>query len=141
MIINGFIDLRIGGQGLNLNEITQTLSIRPDHAYKKGDMVFSKITKTETVHKEDSWIAGVKVEEGGSLEKATVRFLEKLRPNSDYLKMLASSFDVILWLSLYPDNEQMNVHLSPSIIAQVYEMGISIDVEAAFLKQIYEGNY
>jgi hypothetical protein len=127
---------------LNLQEITDQLKLIPDRAYKTGDVfIDEKYGAKKTVYQEDCWITGIKSEEGEPVEDTVARFLDKLRPYSIYLKELSSSCDVTLWLSLYPDNEQMNVHLSRKIIAQAYEMGISIDVGAMFLKQYYEGRY
>jgi hypothetical protein len=140
LTMNAFINLRISGVGLDLQKITRSLLLEPDGSYKKGDVVISNITGKETVHKEDSWIAGIETQGKKSVEDAVVSFLETLEPHSAYLKELSSSFDVTLWLSLYPEYEQMNVHLSHSVIAQAYEMGVSIGVSAMFLKDFYEGN-
>jgi len=82
-----------------------------------------------------------KTVEGETPEDALFRFLEMLHPHGDYIKKLSSSFDVTLWLSLYPDNEQMNFHFSHDTISRVCDMGISIDCSAMFLNQIYEGRY
>ena len=141
MGIRGFLTLRISGDGLSNEETSKKLGVKSDTFNKKGEKHFNKITKTSIIYPEDCWYAGVEIEEEDSFEEVVVCFLKKLQPSAGYLKELSSSFDVTLWLDMYPDNEQMNVHLSNDIISIVSEMGITIDVGAMFLKQFYEGNY
>ena len=138
MRTRGFIDLVIRGIGLCNDEISTRLDMTPNRFNKKGDTHKDKYTNKTTIYSEDSWYAGIEIKQGESPEDALTRFVDILHPHSDYIKSLSTSFDVILWLSLYPDDEQMNVHLSPSMISRICDMCISIDVSAMFLKQIYE---
>ena len=137
--MNAFIDLRISGQGLNHAEITSQIKVTPNHTFKKGDVVLSKVTGEETIHKEDTWIAGVECCscDGESIEQALAGFLEKILPSAKYLSELACRHSITLWVSAYPEAEQINLHLSNKVIHILFEMGIALDFNVLFLKEFY----
>ena len=139
--MSDFIDLRISGMGLDLQDITKNLSMKPAFSSKKGDVIFNKATGTETIHKEDSWIVGVETAPGASIEQTIEKFLKQLIPAASYLKDLAAKFEVTVWVSTFPETEQINVHLSPQAINDIHEIGASFDCSVKFLKQFYDGTY
>ena len=137
--MSNFIDLRISGIGLDFQEITRNLSMKPNYSYKKGDVVFSKVPGIETIHKEDLWIAGIEIAAGKTIEQTLAQFLKQLIPAARYLKKLAIKYEVTVWVSAYPETEQINVHLSPQVIHDINEIGASFDCGVMFLKQFYDG--
>jgi hypothetical protein len=142
MQCKSFINLRISGLGLNLPEITDQLKIAPSHAYKKGDIYYSKkpIVK-EIIYQEDCWISGTENQPDDAVEQAIDGFLEKLLPSSIFLKELARKHNVTIWISAYPDSEQANIHLSSQTINALSEIGATLDCSMALLKDFYDGTY
>lgn len=137
-----FINLRISGEGLNLQEITARLEMSPDYAYKKGDVFIDHKHGGQTiVYQEDCWIAGIESIPKESIGQSIERFLELLKPVSGYLKELAQRSQITVWASIYPENEQMNIHLSSTTIAILHSIGVSFDGSVMFLKQFYDGTY
>ena len=106
------MDLRITGIGLNLLEITNYLGINPDYAYKKGDTyIDQKHGGKEIIYQEDCWIVGIENHHGESLAQTVDRFLDSLLQSAVYLNKLSKEFRVTIWISAYPENEQINLHL------------------------------
>ena len=139
---NGFIKLRIVGQNLKLEEITEKLSQLPSFTYRKGDRYTPKYgEKKAIVYKEDCWLLTLEKDESQTFDDAINEFLSKLKNSTDYLKELSSNFDVTLWISAYPDEEQSNIHLSPDTLKLIANMGISVDLNNLFLKEFYDGTY
>ena len=142
MDLDGFVKLRIAGDGLNFCEITDTLGVLPDFSYRKGDTYVDKFrTGRVIIYDEDCWLAEVKKSDNETVEECIEKFVLKLYHAVNYLKMLASRFDVTLWISLYPNSEQANFRLSRKTVCALSEMGISVDFDIAFLKEFYDGTY
>ena len=140
--MKGFVDIRISGDALNFQEITESLGITPSHICKKGDTHVSKIIKGQTtIYKEDCWISGGETENDEIVEHCIERFVSSILPASDYLKELSNNYVITLWVSTYPESEQTNIHLSKTAIKALSEMGMSLDCSSAFLKDFYDGTY
>lgn len=139
---NGFIKLRIVGQNLKLEEITEKLSQLPSFTYRKGDSHTPKYGKEKAIiYKEDCWLLELEKDENHTFDDMINKFLSNFKNSTDYLKELSSKFDVTLWVSAYPDEEQSNIHLSPNTLKLIADIGISVDFNILFLKEFYDGTY
>lgn len=137
-----FVKIRVSGTGVNIEELTERLEIEPIRSYHKGDsFVPAKTVKKPGIYEEDCWIAGIESKKNETVENCVSRFLEILLPHSNYLSKLAQQHNITLWVSAYPDNEQMNFHLSESCMKKLLKIGAALDLSSAFLKDFYEGNY
>lgn len=140
--MNNFINLRISGFGLDLQEISNQIGMIPHCAYKKGDIfVDKKRDGKEVIYQEDCWIAGTETFPNETIEQALERFLKQIIPVSNYVNNLAKKNEVTIWISAYPDDEQTNIHLSVETIRALCEIGVSFDCSTLFLKQFYDGTY
>ena len=139
--MTGFLKLWIGGEGLRLDEITSILKIQPTYSYKKGDTHYDKYTKKTITYVEDCWMFAKKEIETEQLEQEMLRFIALFENNTEYIKSLAKKFKVFLWLSVYPESEQYNVHLSHKVVEAIYKLGVPIDIEVADLRAFYDGTY
>ena len=140
--MSDFVDIRISGIDLNLDEITSRLAMNPDYAYKKGDTCLDyKYGGTKIVYSEDCWITAYKPKEKTPVEKQLEEFVNVLADSSDYLQELASKHDVTIWISMYPDNEQVNLHISTPTIKTLARIGASLDCSTAYLKSFHDGLY
>lgn len=142
MDIRTFIDLRISGIGLDIQGVSDGLKMLPDKSYTKGDIFIDhKHGGKETVYEEDCWIMGIESVDEESAEQLVNRFLAMLLPSADYLKKIATIHNATIWLSVFPDGEQLSIHLSEYAISKIHELGVSFDYTVMFLKQLYDGNY
>ena len=135
-----FINLRISGIGLNLEEITQKLKTDPNTSFKKGDTSIGR-HKEIIMHTEDYWIYGEKFDEDVSIDEMTKQFVVKYLPCKNYIKELAEQFNITLWVSLYLEDIQFNVHLSAENLKSITELGVTLDITFMYLRDFYEGNY
>ena len=137
-----YIDLRISGSGLNLQEITDQLSMTPDYAYKKGDTYIDcKHDGKITVYEEDCWITGYNADGNKNLCENIEDFLRKLESSSTYIKRLAETNDVTIWVTAHLDSEQANIHFTLPTINSLSKIGATLDCNVAFLKDFYSGDY
>lgn len=140
--MKSFINLRISGQGLNLEEITQKLKSVPDRTYKRGDIfVDQKHGGKKVIYQEDCWILGYEPDENTSFEEELEYFVTKFKNASAYLKSLAEEHNITIWISTYPDCEQANTHISFPTINILNEIGATLDCSVTFLKEFYDGTY
>ena len=139
---NEFIKLRITGQNLNLEEITEKLSHKPSFTYRKGDSYIPKYAdKKPIMYKEDCWLLEVEKDVTQTLDDTIIKFVSNFTDKTGYLQELSGEYDVTLWVSAYPDEEQSNIHLSPDTLKVIADMGISVDFNILFLKDFYEETY
>ena len=144
-----FVRLRIIGEGLNLQEITDKIGIAPDTSYKKDEERIINVLRREekVIYKEDGWIAETgtkynkKHEPIESIESVIDRFMKMLCPATEYIRELSSKAAITFWIDGYPDSEQQNVHISKEVIKNLFDMGITLDCSMAFLKPFYDGTH
>lgn len=142
MCVNAFVDLQISGLGLSLQEITARLSISPEHSAKKGDVfVNQKYGGKTTIYPEDFWIVGTKMQPDETVLQMLERFLFSLMPASSYLKDLSSEFNVTVWVSTYPETDQINIHLPQNVVRMLHDLGVNFDYSVSYLKEFYDGTY
>lgn len=138
---NWFVKLKISGHGLNIEEITKKLKQEPDYKFYEGESYTSKYDNTPITYKEDCWIKGTEKKGDETVENTIERFLSDYTHSASYLQELAGKFNVILCISVYPDEEQSSIHLSTKVLKLISDMGMSIDFDASFLKKFYDGSY
>ena len=139
---NGFIKLRIAGQNLNFEEITQKLSQQPSFIYRKGDCYTPKFgDKQPIIYEEDCWIFEVEKQEDETFDDMLYAFLIRFIKSKEYIKELSDNFDATLWVSVYPDGEQSNIHLEKKTLKILSDMGLVVDLDIMFLKDFYDGTY
>ena len=138
----GFVKLRITGQDLNLEQINNELSQQPSFTYRKGDTYTPKFgDKQPIIYKEDCWLFEVEKQEDETIDATVYRFLTKFEKSKEYLNKLSQKAELTLWVSVYPDNEQSNIHLENKTLKLLADIGLVVDFDIMFLKDFYEGTY
>jgi hypothetical protein len=138
MKIGAYLYFKIIGENLNFDEINSTLNILPSNIYRKGDVFKNRFV--DVVTQEDCWSANYEIPEIQSLEDAMLSFIQPYIIQQKYITNLSKKYDVKLWISLYPDNNQMNINLSKKIITALYDLKIELEITAAYLSEFYDGN-
>ena len=138
----GFVKLRITGQDLNLEQINNELSQQPSFTYRKGDTYTPKFgDKQPIIYKEDCWLFEVEKQEDETIDATVYSFLTKFEKSKEYLNKLSQKAELTLWVSVYPDNEQSNIHLENKTLKLLADIGLVVDFDIMFLKDFYDATY
>ena len=137
-----YIALRISGLEMSHDEITAQLKIASPKISKKGEIVNNKKYKLPpTIVQEDSWMSGFEPYEHTKPQDALEDFVMRFKPSFAYLKSLSKKYSVTVWVSLCPEKEQFNMHVTSKAIKALNEMGATLDCTMMFLQAFYEGDY
>lgn len=112
-----FVDFRISGKNIDLENISKTLDIIPEYSYKK-----------EGIHNEDFWIASIKIRNQDETEEKMLDFIDLFYKNKDYIMQILDMYNITLWITVCQNTNQYNVHFSKNMLDKISEMGIDIDV-------------
>lgn len=135
-----FVKLKITGQSLNFEEIIQELSQRPSFTYRKGDCYTPKFgDKQPIIYKEDCLIFETEKQESETLDDMVYNFLTGFTKLKECRNKLFLNAEVLLWVSVYPDDEQSNIHLENKTLNLLADMGLGVDFDIMFLKDFYDG--
>lgn len=132
-----FIKLRISGENIDLDKISNTLSITPKFMFKKGDVNYNKITKEPVTYSEDCWIAETEVEHEKETEEKAAEFIDMLYENKTAIRQLSAIHHVTLWITLYQETSQYNLHFSKETLSKINELGIELDINCMQLQEFY----
>lgn len=131
-----YISLRIAGEKLDFDSISCTLEMENPMCHKKGDI--HEYNGEKHVFKEDIWQVRTEVENDKYLEKAIEKFISHMDKHSSYINKLSLDNDISFWVTIYPEDVQLNLRLSNSIIKKLYEMGITFDLSIMNLNEFYK---
>ena len=134
----GSITLRINGEKLDLENISKQLNMEPRYACHSGSKYYDKYEKSEKLYSEDIWLFSMDMTDDESIDCAINKFVDLFIRFSDFL---AQQESVTIWISLYPETEQFNIHVSKCSISKLCKLGIDFDIEIAHLQTIYDGTY
>jgi hypothetical protein len=132
-----FVSLRISGKYIDLEEITKTLNVSPKHAYKSGDIHNDKYNNQTIEYTEDCWIANIEVENTEETEGKILEFVDILYKSRKYIEKLARENTITLWISIYLDDIQYNLHFSRAVLSRICEMRIDVDITSMQLDKFY----
>lgn len=132
-----FIDFIVSGQNINLDKITSITNVIPKYLHKKGDIYCDKYTKKSITYSENCWIANIEVDNFDEIEKKTHEFVDLFYKNKEYIKQLLNECTVTLWITLYQETNQYNLHFSRETLSKIVELGIGVDITIMQLQEFY----
>ncbi|MHB1453860.1 MAG: DUF4279 domain-containing protein [Saccharofermentanales bacterium] len=138
MHISGYIYLRISGESLDFDEISKMLNILPKNAYKKGDRKVLDNSE-EITYKEDCWLAEYGISAKTEISLAINGFLSQFQKGHDYLRDISKRNEITLWISVYPNDIQANIHFPNHIVKMISDIGIDMDISMTYLEDFYAG--
>lgn len=130
-----FFSIRITGNNLDFNSISEKLEIRNAVCHKKGISVLQN--DEEIVFDEDIWESKIEIKDDESLQNEIDKYVEQLGKHSEYIKELSLTNEISLWLTVYPDNYQLNFRLSKKTIGMLSQMGLNLDISIMNLHDLY----
>ena len=138
----GFLRLRITGHNLNHKEITSKLNQKPSFLYHEGESYIPEYgDKKAIIYKEDCWLLEIEKDETLTFDDAIFSLLAPYKKSAEFLYELSVTFNVTLWISVYPDQNISNIYLSSKTLKLLSDMGISINFTTSFLKGFYDETY
>ena len=75
------------------------------------------------------------------VNNSILAYLTRLLPYKEIFYTFAKNHIISLWLTLYPESYQLNLHLSNQVIVLLEELGFEIDVTVMSLQDLYNGKY
>lgn len=130
-----FIRLHIAADQLDEQTINKTLGIAPTLFYRKGEQRLHKgkmITYTESC-----WVLEQEVSDKEDFSVAVEQFLNRFAGKEEPVHRLLAGSDATLWLTLYVEAPQQNVHFSSQTLQRVSRMGIALDISMMSLAELY----
>ncbi len=136
-----FMKFRVTGDNLDFDELIQTFQIEDVTVCKKGNTYYDRVTKKTLIFKEDCLVLNKGYREDVPLDNVINEFISQFLPHKAWIKDIMKDNHLMFWLALYPDDRHINVCISPRTLSKLKSIGIELNIEASFLKDIYEGTY
>lgn len=131
-----YLCLRISGEKLDFNELQCRFPFANTYCCKKGESVERLGIKTEFM--EDIWQTKFESENIEEFQNGMYEFIKKLESKAKYINKLEQDHSVSLWVTVYPDETQTNIHISPDIIKILCAIGVDLDISIMNLNAIYD---
>ena len=116
--------LRISGENLDLERITQRLGLQPTHQHRKGDRPGPRSPEYEA----NMWGYMAPVSETEHLETHLKVLWEAIRPQKEYLKRLKEYFDVDIFCGFRTNCQVTGIEVNYKCL----EMFIELEVPFGF---------
>ena len=134
-----FLKLRIAGIDIPFEEIIHAVGKRWKIKCRKGKS--HQYDMNQMQNNEDSIIFEREIDSQSSINDELADFVDQLYNLKDYLVELKFAFSIKLWISIYPETEQLYFGLTSSVIRKIADLGIDIDVSILCLQEFYRGTY
>ena len=121
-----FIKLRISGNGLPHEEIRGKLKINAEYNYNELADCIIYTKEADLSVPIDTLVGG---------------FVDELYAERDFLLSLSASYEMTLWLSVYPEKEQAQIGISNSNLQKIADCGVDFHATVMFLEQFYNGAF
>ena len=120
------VSLRIFGDDLDPDEITQLLNCQPTEAYKKGHVITTTI-RPRTV-KTGKWFLKIKKNSHQNIEEQVSELFEKLPKDQTIWKNLHKRFDVDIFCGAWLKGWNRDVYFSANFLKQMTKRGLSLKI-------------
>ena len=121
--------LRIGGNDLDPDEITEILGCEPTQKQTKGQVFIGKTTGRERVAKTGMWCLKVVDREPENLDKQISEILNKLSSNLKRWKSISKKYEIDLFCGLFMDNGNEGLSISSDSLKSLGLRGIEIGLD------------
>ena len=118
--------LRICGDDLNPDEITDLLGTSPSHAQRKGDKIVGRKTGHVRIAKSGMWRLEASDCEPENLDGQVSELLNKTNCDLSVWQRLSSRYRIDLFCGLFMTESNEGLSLSPQSLTALGERGIEI---------------
>ena len=74
-------------------------------------------------------------------ENKISEFVDLLYENKNAMQQLSAMYHATLWITLYQETSQYNLHFSKEMLSKINELGIALDVTCMQLQEFYSETY
>lgn len=121
--------LRIFGDDLEPDEITQLLGCKPSKSEKMGDEIIGKVTGRKRIARTGGWRLSAERLEPGDLDAQISEILDQLNDNTDVWKGLAARFRADIFCGLFMAEGNEGISLSSETVEKLATRGLTIDFD------------
>ena len=127
-----YIYFRITGEHLDLPSMIENIGIKPEKLYHKGERYQTRpigdIPAEEKEYDFDGFMSMIECDFKDT-EKQLERLIEQLYRKKEFLRNLSEQAEsMTVWVNLYPETYQQNLHISPKSMGMLAYMHISLDI-------------
>lgn len=126
--------LRIGGDKLDPEEITNILGCEPNYKQIKGQVFITKASGRERIAKTGAWNFQATDREPENLDEQISEILDRLNPNSEIWKALSEKYHIDLFCGIFMEKSNEGMEISPSSLMELGSRGIQMSLD------IYDGD-
>ena len=129
-IINStVVSLRISGDDLSPEDITNTLGCFPSHEQVKGQIFVAKKTKRKRTAQFGLWILEATENNPGDLDSQIYEILDKLTDNIDSWVELADNYQIDLYCGLFMEKWMEGICISSESMQKLGERKIELGLD------------
>ena len=132
-----FINLRIEGDSIDFDAITSATGADKVSCLQRGKEY--TVRDKKFIAENDIFQALYEIPDDSGLNAGVQSVVNKLYESCSLIKSLSSENDVTLWLTLYPEEYQLNFNLTNDSVRKMGEMGIDFDLSVMSLQKFYDG--
>ncbi len=115
--------IRISGETINFEEISNTLQITPNHTHRKGDK-----SPLGTFYDSDMWLYDVELPREVDLDQQLKVLWTKLEPYKDFLLTLKKNLKVDIFCSYRSNSSTAGFSVTYSALQIFRELQVDFDV-------------
>jgi ribosomal protein L19 len=117
------VTLRIFGDDLNPDEISELLKCNPSVSYKKGDIIKNGQTAKA---KTGRWSLESTLSDETDLEEKVWDILKRLSSDVNVWKSITTKYEVVFFCGVFLDTDNRGFGLSVSLMREISRLGIEI---------------
>jgi hypothetical protein len=119
--------LRIMGDALDPDEISQVLSCAPTAAFRKGQVVRGVVTGREVVKKSGMWTLGADDQQPGNLDEQIRSIFSRLPDDLEIWRDLSSKYRMDLFCGFFMEVSDEGLEISPDSLRLLGERLVPLD--------------
>jgi hypothetical protein len=121
------VSLRIRGDALDPDFLTQQLGVAPSFSARKGDVTVRR--GRERRHETGVWSYRAEVPAGTELGDALTHLLAALPQDATLWEEITSSFDADLFCGVFLENDNQSTVVPPEVLAELGRRGLSLSLD------------
>jgi Domain of unknown function (DUF4279) len=121
--------LRVSGDALQPEKITQALGHEPSSAQTKGETLIGKKTGVSRVARFGMWRLEATEQEPADLDAQVAEILSKLTQDLDVWRSITSAYTTDLFCGLFMDQTNEGLDLSSASLAALGSRGIELGLD------------
>lgn len=121
--------LRIFGQDLDPDEVTNLLGKKPDNAERRGQVIRNPKSGTERTARRGRWSIKVERRSPGDLDAQIAALLDGTTDDLSKWQKVTSAFDADIFCGLFLEEENEGLVLAPTTLKKLGDRGLRLSLD------------